>query len=274
MNLKETHPMLRATRTIALLMLALTGACAADRKDEAKAESNDSHAWRSLPLITAGKIDPAWKHTGFGGFVVEDGTLRTHCDPRGLGLLVYTKEKFGDCQIRVVYRAKEQRSNSGVYIRIDDAILQHLDDTVPAATRDDQGRLTPEGSKAMEQASDQERGAWFAVHHGYEVQIADGGDAFHRTGAIYSYAQAADLPQKPQGQWREMLITLKGKHVSVDVDGKRVTEFDSDATNVPPRKQWHEPRREPTRPTHGYIGLQNHDPGDDVWFKEVSVKAL
>src|SRR3954466_9045168 len=105
--------MLRATRTIALLMVAPTGACAADRKDEAKAASNDSHAWRSLPLVTGGKIDRAWKHPGFGGFVVEDGTLRTNCDARGLGLLVYTKEKFGDCQLRVVYRAKEQRSNSG-----------------------------------------------------------------------------------------------------------------------------------------------------------------
>jgi hypothetical protein len=24
----------------------------------------------------------------------------------------------------------------------------------------------------------------------------------------------------------------------------------------------------------GYIGLQNHDPGDIVWFKEVSVRKL
>jgi hypothetical protein len=71
-----------------------------------------------------------------------------------------------------------------------------------------------------------------------------------------------------------MLITLQGTQVSVDLDDKRVTEFDSTDTNVPPRKQWHEPRREPKRPTKGYIGLQNHDPGDVVWFKEVSVRPL
>jgi hypothetical protein len=263
-----------ATRTIVLLLIAFSGACAADRNDRPGAPSSDPHAWRSLPLITGGKIDPAWTHTGFGGFVVDDGALRTECDPRGLGLLVYTREKFGDCRLRVIYRAQERRSNSGVYVRIDDAIVHHLNDTVPAAARDEQGRLTPEGSKAMEQASEQERGAWFAVHHGYEVQIADGGDEFHRTGAIYSYARADAAPDKPRDQWREMLITLKGNHVSVELDGKRVTEFDSDATNVPPRKQWHEPRREPKRPQKGYIGLQNHDPGDVVWFKEVSVREL
>ena len=43
-------------------------------------------------------------------------------------------------------------------------------------------------------------------------------------------------------------------------------------------RRWHFrqgiPIREIKRPTHGYIGLQNHDPGDIVWFKEVSVRSL
>jgi hypothetical protein len=40
------------------------------------------------------------------------------------------------------------------------------------------------------------------------------------------------------------------------------------------RKLRTEPIRELKRPTHGYIGLQTHDPGDVVWFKEVSVRCL
>ena len=40
------------------------------------------------------------------------------------------------------------------------------------------------------------------------------------------------------------------------------------------RKHWSEPIRERNRPTRGYIGLQNHDPGDVVWFKEVSLRRL
>ena len=263
-----------------LFLVASAGGCATNGSKAVEGNNADGKSsssaggWRSLPLIKGDAVDPAWKLTGYGTMAVDNGALRTDCDERGLGLLVHTKEKFGDCQIRVVYRSKDVRSNSGVYVRIDDGILRRLDEKPPAAKRDANGRLTAEGAKAMEEASDKEAGPWYAVHHGYEVQIADGGDEFHRTGAIYSYAPAAAAPEKPRDEWRTMLITLKGTQVLVDLDGKRVTTFDSANTDVPPRKQWHEPRREHPRPTKGYIGLQTHDPGDVVWFKEVSVRPL
>jgi hypothetical protein len=173
-----------------------------------------------------------------------------------------------------VFRTKDQRSNSGVYIRIDDGMIGHLKDAVPAASRKPEGGLTDAGLEAMKESSDKELGAWYAVHHGFEVQIADGGDAWHRTGSIYSLAKAGELPQKKADGWRTMVITLKGDAVLVDVDGKRVTEFDSAAKDLPARKAWHEPKREAKRPTKGYLGLQTHDPGDVVWFKEVSVRSL
>jgi hypothetical protein len=123
-------------------------------------------------------------------------------------------------------------------------------------------------------ASEKQLGAWYAVHHGFEVQILDGGDSWHRTGSIYSLAEAAPVPEKPQSEWRTMIITLDGERVSVAVDGKTVSNFDAAAKNLPPRKSWSEPVREVKRPTQGYIGLQNHDPGDVVWFKEVAVRGL
>ena len=126
----------------------------------------------------------------------------------------------------------------------------------------------------MKQASEAEAGAWYAVHHGYEVQIADAGDELHRTGAVYSFTRAAPAPEKPRDQWREMVITLDGEAMRVDVDGTRVSEFDARAKDLPPRNAWHEPRREHRRPTTGYVGLQTHDPGDVVYFKEVSVRPL
>ena len=73
--------------------------------------------WRPLPLIRDGKVDPAWAQVGWGGFVVEDGVLRTECDEKGLGLLLYRAETFGNCQIRVVYRSKDAKSNAGVFVR-------------------------------------------------------------------------------------------------------------------------------------------------------------
>jgi hypothetical protein len=125
----------------------------------------------------------------------------------------------------------------------------------------------------MKESGERDEGPWYAVHHGYEVQIADTGDPFHRTAAIYSLARSSAAP-KPAGEWRTMIITLAGEKIMVDLDGKRVTTFDPTKPDEPKRKQWHEPKREPKRPEAGYIGLQNHDPGDIVWFKEVSVRPL
>jgi hypothetical protein len=88
------------------------------------AESPSEPAWRPLPLIANGKVAPGWRHVGWGGFVVDNGALRTECDPKGLGLLVYEKERLGNCQIRVVFKTKDANSNAGVYVRLADGILE------------------------------------------------------------------------------------------------------------------------------------------------------
>jgi hypothetical protein len=229
---------------------------------------------RSLPLVQAGKVDPAWVQVGWGGFAAENGMLRTEPDEKGLGLLVYRPEKFGNCQIKIVFRAKDARSNSGVYVRIDDGILAKVADNHPPARRGADGKLTPESLKIFQDASERDLGAWYAVHHGYEVQICDTGDAYHRTGAIYSLAKSSAPAAKSADAWRMMIITLRGERIDVELDGRRVTSFDPASKELPARKQWHEPRREPRRPPAGYLGLQNHDPGDIVWFKEIAVRPL
>jgi hypothetical protein len=230
--------------------------------------------WRELPLIRNGQVAPEWQHAGWGKMVVEGNTIRTEPDEKGLGLLVYTKEKFGDCQIRIVYRPQDNRDNAGVHIRMDDGMLKWVGKDSIAVRRDDNGKLPPDQIAKMREASEKEEGAWYAVHHGYEVQIMDSADPFHRTGSIYSYASAADLPEQPADGWRTMIITLRGDLVLVELDGKQITRFDSAAKDLPPRKNWPEPKRDYPRPTHGYIGLQTHDPGDIVFFKEVSVSPL
>lgn len=253
---------------LALGATLLTGFIVANAA-EAKAEEH----WRQLPLVTAGKVDTNWVHLGWGRFVVEDGTLRTECDPRGLGLLVYRKERLGNCQIRVVFKPKEVKSNSGVYVRIADGILDQINHPGAAFVRDAHGTPTAESMRAMQASAAREEGPWFAVHRGYEVQIAGGGDPLHGTGSIYSLADSSGIATQA-GQWRTMIITLSGDEITVELDGKHATTFDSSAANLPPQKEWYEPKREPKRPEVGYLGLQNHDPGDVVWFKEVSVRPL
>lgn len=254
----------------ALLLLSPIGSGgAAGGKDD-----EPGRPWRSLPLIKDGGVDPAWKQVGWGGFVVDGGALRTECDEKGMGLLLYTKERFGDCQLRIVYRPKDSRSNAGVFVRIDPGILEKLDQKPAPARRDGKGALTEGSLQKFMDGSEREQGPWYAVHHGYEVQICDESDAYHRSGAVYSLAQAAPAPAKPPDGWRTMVITLEGNLILVDIDGTRVTTFDPDGKEVPTARKWFEPRREPKRPRTGYIGLQNHDPGDVVHFKEVSVRPL
>jgi hypothetical protein len=170
--------------------------------------------------------------------VVENGLIRTE---GGMGLLWYTREKLGNCTIRVVYKTTGARSNSGVFIRI----------------------------------AERPKDEWYAVHHGYEVQICDGADEYHRTGAIYSLSKATASPSKAD-QWNTMEITLKGQRVRITLNGAEVQNFDPETAAIPERKKSYEPERGP-RPEAGYIGLQNHDDagqGMHVYFKDVSVKPL
>jgi len=238
------------------------------------AETKVEPAWRTLPLIANGKVDEGWVHVGWGGFVVEDGSLRTDCDPKGLGLLVYKKEKFGNCQLRVLFKTKETKSNAGIYVRIADGILEQVSRPGAAFDRSAAGKISEESMKNMMKTSEREEGPWFAVHRGYEVQIMDAADELHRTGAIYSLAPSSAISEKPAGEWKTMIITLAGNRIFVDLEGKRVTSFDPGSLGVSHDRKWFEPKREPKRPEAGYLGLQNHDPGDIVWFKEVSVRPL
>src|SRR4051794_10072904 len=186
------------------------------------------------PLFDGKSLD-GWEHVGPGRFVVEDGQMRTE---GGMGLLWYSREKLSNCVIRVVYKTGTERSNSGVYIRI------------------------------AEKPSD----PWYAVHHGFEVQIADTGQAARRTGSIYTFAGAKSQPGKPL-EWNTLEITLRGDRVSTMINRKAVADFD--ASELKPqaaeRSGEGDPARGP-RPAAGYIGLQNHDKDSTVFFKEVSVR--
>ena len=186
-----------------------------------------------------GKDMAGWEHVGPGGFTVVDGLLKTH---GGMGLLWYTRQKFGNCKIRVVFKMRDRNDNSGVFIRI------------PIQPRE----------------------AWMPVNYGYEVQIDnDPGNEtkeYHSTGCLYSISKALAYPGKGSGQWNTMVITLDGPRTIVDVNGVKVTDYAA-GQPVPPRKYSFEPQRG-LRPNQGYIGLQNHSDKDIVYFKEVAVQAL
>jgi hypothetical protein len=219
---------MRVASLIAVLAMLFitTGLCA---------QAVQQDGWR--PLFDGKSLD-GWEHVGPGKMVLEDGLIRTE---GGMGLLWYTREKFGNCTLRVVFKTTDKTSNSGVFIRI----------------------------------ADKPKDEWYAVNHGYEVQIWDGADEFHRTGSIYSLSKSLANPSKV-GEWNTMEITLKGQQVIATLNGVKVQEFDPETATIPERTKPYEPERGP-RPESGYIGLQNHDDvsnGKQVYFKEVSVRSL
>ena len=223
MNLKALH----SFGTASLLCLALASAgCRTTRPVAAHGK------WK--PIFNGRSIE-GWQMAGPGEFKLEEGELVTH---GGMGLLWFAREKFGDCQIRVIYKPTGANDNSGVFIRI------------PEPPRD----------------------AWDGVNRGYEVQIENRGDEWHRTGCLYSMSQAKKIVNSRVNEWNTMLITLEGKRTRVQVNGALVTDF-NEGDPVPPKKESYEPDRG-LRPNSGYIGLQNHGDDAHVHFREVSIAPL
>lgn len=161
-----------------------------------------------------------------------------------------------------------------MFVRIADGILDQVGQPGAAFDRGATGKISKPSMQRMMASAEREEGPWFAVHPGYEVQIMADNDKFHRTGAIYSLAPSSMNTNKPASERKTMIITLAANRIYADLDGQRITNFDPEGPDVPQKRQWFEPKREPKRPQIGYIGLQNHDPGDIVWFKEVSVRRL
>lgn len=184
------------------------------------------------PLFN-GKDLEGWKQVGPGRFVVENGVLKTE---GGMGLLWYTREKFADSTLRIVYSAPKPKDggNSGVFIRIP------MEPTEP----------------------------WGPVNKGYEVQIDEAADDFHRTGVLYSFTKARAKPEARE--WNTMEITLDGDRTVVVVNGATVTDF-REGDPVPKKEKQYEPDRG-KRAKDGFIGLQNHNDKDVVLFREISVK--
>ena len=195
-------------------------------------EKKMDEAWR--PLFNGHDLT-GWKMAGPGEFKIEDGHLVTH---GGMGLLWHTGAPLGDCEIKVVYKTDRPNDNSGVFIRIDGP----------------------------------PKDPWFAVHHGYEVQIDDSGDDAHRTGSLYSLTSVKAKVAAEPGGYRTLLIRLEGDNTKVWLNETLLTDY-TEGDPVPERTKPYEPERG-KRPAAGYIGLQNHDDASRVRFKEVSVRPL
>lgn len=184
-----------------------------------------------VPLIAShdGRYHKAgWKHHGPGYFALDPdtGVLESH---GGMGLFVYAEQEFSDFILELEFKTSKRDSNSGVFLRLPE---------VPSSNE--------------------------YIRHSFEVQIDDGArKGVHRTGAIYDAEPASRLAARPTGQWNHYRITFIGNHLTVELNGEVVVDWDA------------EPRGKVRDfASRGYVGLQNHDHDSSVWFRNIRVKDL
>jgi hypothetical protein len=99
---------------------------------------------------------------------------------------------------------------------------------------------------------------------GMEIQIQDHAEPSvddQSLGAIYSVLPPRVYAGRPTGEWNEIEIMSKGRHVVVKLNGQEIQNFTMDD---------HELLR--GRLSDGHIGLQDH--GRPVWFRNIRVKEL
>ena len=102
---------------------------------------------------------------------------------------------------------------------------------------------------------------WIAINEGYEIQIDDdgapSGNIIHKTGAIYGIQAPSTVASNPPGQWNTFVISVIGQTYNVTLNGQQViTNFVGNRSN------------------RGHVGLQNHLPKDQVFFRKVAVTPL
>lgn len=114
------------------------------------------------------------------------------------------------------------------------------------------------------------------AYSGMEIQILDHDHEkykgwlkpWQRHGSIYDVVPAKDAPLQPAGQWNSEEITVRGRRVSVSLNGVTIVDADLDEIKDPKVLQKHPGLAR----TSGHIGFLGH--GTLVEFRNVRIKAL
>ena len=103
---------------------------------------------------------------------------------------------------------------------------------------------------------------------GMEVQILDcygkqGKPTHHDNGGIIGTIGASKNMSEPPNEWNKAVLTAKGKHLTLVLNGEKVVDFDYSKTESVKDK-----------PLKGYFGLQDHGHGNIIRFRNIRIKEL
>ena len=92
---------------------------------------------------------------------------------------------------------------------------------------------------------------------GYEAQVNNSHKDPVRTGSLYNMVKVFEQ-LVPDDTWWTQLITVKGNHITIQVNGKTVVDFVDEKNTF----------------MKGYLALQQHDPGSRVNYKNLMFRKL
>lgn len=196
-----------------------------------------AEAWRTL---FNGKDLAGWKANVYpDSWSVVEGTIRARATKESSHLFfVGAKgdgfESFKDFELEVVARS-EPNSNGGIFIHTGHA-------TMSAALR---------------------------LSKGYEIQLNSSDREKKKTGSLYA---VVDLDTSPvdETKWFTTTIAVRGKRITVHIDGKQVIDYTE--PDVVERPKGREGRK--LDPNGGAIALQAHDPNSTFYFRSIRVRSL
>jgi len=180
-----------------------------------------------------GKDLANWNTTG-NWIPQKDGSLLIHPRPGEKGWQRYdayltSEKKYKDFVLQVEYKYPKG-GNSGVYFRIGD----------------------PKDP----------------VKTGIECQILDSAGkpddkmGHHDHGGIIRTVGATKNMSKKPGEWNKMIVTCKGYHLQVNLNGEDIVDIQLDKTPVK------------DRPLEGHISLQDHGEPNNLHFRNIRIKEL
>jgi hypothetical protein len=103
---------------------------------------------------------------------------------------------------------------------------------------------------------------------GFEAQVNQTHADPKKTGGLYAVKDVMNVPPAADGTWFLYEIIVEGKHVVLKVDGKVTTDWTEPDPPQPPKGM------EGRVIGHGTIALQGHDPGSEVHYRNLRIKAL
>jgi 3-keto-disaccharide hydrolase len=103
---------------------------------------------------------------------------------------------------------------------------------------------------------------------GYEAQVNNTHADPRKTGGLYAVEDVMNNSPAKDNQWWDYEITVKGKTITLKVNGKTTVNY------TEPENPEHLKKMPGRKLSSGTFALQGHDPGSMVYFKDIYVKPL